>query len=84
MPSPCKGILTSYSPKCLEKLSEKGYEQRSEREFGQYTAYEMDRKAPLWRPTGLCREHLRSFSDRFVGVFSEVYARKRPERNAPA
>jgi hypothetical protein len=53
----------------LLKLSEKGYEQCSEREFGQYTAYEMDRKAPLWRPTGLRREHLRSFSDSFSTQF---------------
>ena len=28
---------TGYSPDCLERLSEKGYEQRSEREFGWYT-----------------------------------------------
>ena len=42
-----------YSPKCLEKLSEKGYEQPSDRGFGRHTEGEMDRKAPLWRPARL-------------------------------
>ena len=37
--------LTSYSPDCLEKLSEKGHEQRSNHEFGWLTEAKMDRKA---------------------------------------
>jgi hypothetical protein len=33
----------AYLLKCVEKLSEKGYEQRSERGFGQYKGGEMGR-----------------------------------------
>ena len=47
------------------KLSEKGYEQRSDRGFGWYTEGEIDRKAPLWRPEGLRCERVRGFSDSF-------------------
>ena len=49
----------------LEKLSEKGYEQRSSRAFGHYTEGDMDRMASLWRPAGLSCRHVRGFSDSF-------------------
>ncbi len=42
----------AYSPNVVEKPSEKGYEQRSEREFGRYTKGEMDRKPLLCGPQG--------------------------------
>jgi hypothetical protein len=58
-----RGLPLSHSPNILERLSEKGYDQRSEREFGWYTEGEMDRKAPLWRPAGLRCKRLRGFSD---------------------
>ena len=47
----------------LLKLSEKGCGRRSERGFDWRTEGEMDRKAPLWRPTRLRCKHLRGFSD---------------------
>jgi hypothetical protein len=47
----------------VEKLSEKEYEQRSERGFGWYTEDEMDRKAPLWRPAGLRCERVRRYQE---------------------
>jgi hypothetical protein len=47
------------------KLSEKGFEQRSDRGFGWYAQGEIDRKAPLWRPAGLRCERVRGFSDSF-------------------
>jgi hypothetical protein len=49
-----------------QKLSEKGYEQRSKRDFGWYTQGEMDRNAPLWQPAGLRCRRLRGFSDSFT------------------
>jgi hypothetical protein len=55
----------SYSPKCLEKLSEKGYEQRSEREFGRYTEEEIG-------PWVVCRATLQALSTLF-GQFLEVW-----------
>ena len=59
------------------KLSEKGYEQRSDHEFGWYTEGEMDRKVALWRPTGLRRKGARDFSDSFFTAFSEVRGNKK-------
>jgi hypothetical protein len=51
-----------FSKPFLEKLSEKGYEQRSKRGFGWFTEGEMDRNAPLWLLAGLrCRLPLRLF-----------------------
>ena len=48
-----------YSPYyCLEKLSEKGYEQRSEREFGRYTEEEIG-------PWVVCRATLQALSTLF-------------------
>jgi hypothetical protein len=67
------GHFRPYSPECVERLSEKGYEQRSDREFGWYTDDEMDRKAPLWRPAELGCKRLRGFSDSLGSMeFSEV------------
>ena len=54
----------------LLKLSEKGYEERSEREYGRYTEAEMDRTAPLWRPPGQRCKRLRGFSDGFSSTTS--------------
>src|SRR5215203_1581799 len=52
-----------YSPSCLERLSEKGYEQCSDRGFGWYTEGEMDLEDPLCRPAGLRYKCVRGFSD---------------------
>jgi hypothetical protein len=54
-----------YSPKCLEKLSEKEYELRTEREFKPYTEPKMSRKVPFRSPVRLHRRPLRTFSDSF-------------------
>ncbi len=56
-------LARPYSPNCLEKLSEKGYEQRSEREFGRYTEEEMG-------PWVVCRATLQALSTLF-GQFLE-------------
>jgi hypothetical protein len=40
-----KEASNPYSPDCLEKLSEKGYKQGSDRKFGWYTEGKKDRKA---------------------------------------
>jgi hypothetical protein len=42
--------LIPYSPSCLEKLSEKGYEQHSDHEFGWYLEGEMDQIEPFGGP----------------------------------
>jgi len=39
-----------YSPNVLEKLSEKGYEQCSNREFGRYGEHEIGQKELLGSP----------------------------------
>jgi hypothetical protein len=58
-----------YSPNLLEeKLSEKGYEQRSEREFGRYTEEEIG-------PWVVCRATLQALSTLF-GQFQKVNSRK--------
>ncbi len=49
----------------LPNLSEKGYEQRSDRGFGRCTEAKMERKAPPWRPTGLRCRCVQGFSDSF-------------------
>src|SRR5215218_10126306 len=47
------------------KLSEKGFEQRSDYEFGRYTEHEMGQKGTFRRPVGLRCERVRDFSDSF-------------------
>src|SRR5215208_858443 len=47
----------------LERLSEKGYKQRSEGGLGRYEEVEMGRKEPAGRSVGLCHGHLQDFSD---------------------
>ena len=49
----------------LLKLSEKGFEQRSGREFGWFTEGEMGRKDPFWASVGLHRRPILDFSDGF-------------------
>jgi hypothetical protein len=57
----------------FQNLSEKGYEQNSDRDFWAYTEAKMDRKVPFRRPVGLRRRRLRTFSDSFEEEFSEVH-----------
>ena len=55
-----------YSPSCLEKPSEKGYEQRSERGFGRYEEDEGAEKSLLGGPSGYAidaSEAFRTVSD---------------------
>jgi hypothetical protein len=54
------------------KLSEKGYRQHPDREFGWYTDGEIVRKTPHWCPTMLRCRPLRGFSDMFYGYFGEA------------
>jgi hypothetical protein len=54
-----------YSPNDLEKLSEKGYEQRSDRGFGPYTEAKISREGASQQPVGLSCERVRDFSDSF-------------------
>ncbi len=56
-------LIMPYSPKCLERLSEKVLGQRSEREFGRQADYEIGQKGTSWDPVGLLHGHLRVFSD---------------------
>jgi hypothetical protein len=49
----------------LLKLSEKGYEQRSDRGSGRYTEAKTDRKIPFRWPVRLRCRPLRDFSDSF-------------------
>src|SRR5215210_8232827 len=65
-------LQTSYSPECVERLSEKGYEQHSERGFGRCREAKMGRKAPLRCSVSLHRRLLRPFSDSFCTGFLEV------------
>jgi hypothetical protein len=58
--------VAHYSTSVGEKLSEKGFEHRSECELSWHKEGEMDRKASLWRPTGLRFKRVRDFSDSFV------------------
>jgi hypothetical protein len=52
-----------YALECVERLSEKGYKQRSEGGLGRYEEVEMGRKEPAGRSVGLCHGHLQDFSD---------------------
>jgi hypothetical protein len=56
------------------KLSEKGYEQRSERGFGRYIGAETGRTVPLRCPGRPRLTRLRDFSDSFFTEFCEVHA----------
>jgi hypothetical protein len=49
----------------LEKLSEKGYEQRSEGAFGRYTEGKIGQIGPFRRSVELRCRHLQAFSDSF-------------------
>jgi hypothetical protein len=49
----------------LLKLSEKGFEQRSEREFDWFTEGKMDRNISCQRSVRLSRRRLPDFSDSF-------------------
>ena len=49
----------------LEKLSEKGFEQRSERRFGQSKEGEIGGEVPSRRSVGLRYRGIRGFSDGF-------------------
>ena len=50
-----------YCPKYVVKLSEKGYDQRSDHEFGWYTEGEMDRKVAFGGPQGYAARVLETF-----------------------
>jgi hypothetical protein len=54
------------------KLSEKGFEQRSERGFGRYIGAKAGRIVPLGHPGRPRLSPLRDFSDSFFTEFSEV------------
>jgi hypothetical protein len=56
-------FLTEWIKSSLERLSEKGYKQRSEGGLGRYEEVEMGRKEPAGRSVGLCHGHLQDFSD---------------------
>src|SRR5215217_5400884 len=60
------------SENAVKKLSEKGYEQRSEHGFGRYSGAKTGRKMSfgcLMRPRP---EHLRDFSDSFKAKFTRI------------
>jgi hypothetical protein len=76
--SVCRGAGSPscpYSPKCVEKLSEKGYDQRSDHEFGWYTEGEMDRKVAFGGPQGYAARVLETFQ-----TVSKKNSRKFAER----
>jgi hypothetical protein len=57
----------------VEKLSKKGFEQRSKHEFGRYTEHEIGQKEPfgsLWGYAANTSETFRTVSE---GAFSEVH-----------
>jgi hypothetical protein len=64
-----------YSPKCVEKLSEKGCRRRSERRFGRNTGAKMGRIAPLGRPERPRFGHLRYFSDSLLKLSEKPHER---------
>jgi hypothetical protein len=43
-------LTDAYAPNLPEKLSEKGFEQRSKHEFGRYTEHDMGKREPFDRP----------------------------------
>ena len=61
-----------YSPKCLEKLSEKGCEHPSNPEFGWYTEDEMAEKPLLGGPQGYAVGASEAFRTVSEEKFSEV------------
>jgi hypothetical protein len=65
-PSALKWLKSSF----LE-LSEKGFEQRSERVFGPYTRAKTGRTVPVGCPVSPSFRILRDFSDSFSGYFGE-------------
>src|SRR5215204_1183687 len=82
IPPPCGSALWDpdlsgrkswrYSPECVERLSEKGYEQHTERGFGRRREAEMGRKVPFRCSVSLHRRLLRPFSDSFKAKFTGV------------
>ena len=63
------------SENCVKKLSEKGFERRSECGFGRYIGAETDRIVPL-RCSGRPRlTHLRDFSDSFLKLSEKPHER---------
>lgn len=52
----------------LLKQSEKGCEQRSERECGRYIEGKMDRKIPFRRPIGLRGRRVQTFQMVYLGI----------------
>src|ERR671920_512785 len=59
-----------YLASCVERLSEKGYEQNAERGIGRRKEAKMGRKVPLRCSVRLHRSLLRPFSDRFPARFA--------------
>src|SRR5215204_6571408 len=57
--------ISTYSPSCLEKLSEKGSERGFDRRFGQYTNAKTARKVSFRCPVRLRCRGVRYFSDSF-------------------
>ena len=58
----CLGLFTNV----LEKLSEKGYEQRSDRGFGPYTGAKRGREGASQQPVGLSCERFRELFGQFL------------------
>ena len=55
----------------FRKLSEKGYDQRSDHEFGWYTEGEMDRKVAFGGPQGYAARVLETFQTVSMAKFAE-------------
>src|SRR5215217_1389055 len=66
------GVVSEFRRIHLPKLSEKGYEQRSDGEFSRYTESEMDRKPRFGGSHGYAAGSLETFRTVSEGVFSEV------------
>jgi hypothetical protein len=66
-------VLQVYSPECLEKLSEKGFEQRSEHGFVRYGEGEGAKKCLLGGPQSCALDTSEAFRTVSEGVFSEVH-----------
>jgi hypothetical protein len=62
---PRRGLIHPSAPKCLENLSEKGCEQRSDRRFGRCTEAKMERKALSLAAHKVLLQATRGFSDSF-------------------
>jgi hypothetical protein len=74
------GTNESYSPECVAKLSEKGYEQRSDRGFGRCRETKMGRKVAFRCSLRLHSRLLRPFRIVSEGEFSEVRLQDRAYR----